>query len=569
MTTTTWRLGLAAAASQALVSTAFAAGVTWSTPGTGFWDDASNWPGVALPTDADDVTIDLGTTTAIIRQLAGAPASPLSRFTVASLLAKSAVEHSGGSLLVKGDATFEEAFTWSGGVLHVDGSIPSGTWTFAKGIHLTAPSLVGMNAGAMELHGTSILEGGVGILLGNVPVHVAAGATVDIRAGDRLVVQSTLLNDGTIDRTAGTGAFEIFLRGGGNQGVVRNRTGVLTLTNGSDNVVHTGTFAVDAGAELRFLGPQTFLNTISGAGNVTFSQFHDYTVDAASFALDGTVTVENGGKGVWSGDGTIRNLRFSSGTFLPTGHVDVIDRARVDGIGFVSGAVASRTRFLDGLDLQANFIVSTGAVELGGNTVVQGSVGLGIGNGATLTVLPGATLRLANDATAAGTGAIVGPGRFVNQGVVQRDTATGEFRFSVTEVINEGRLALESGSATAVLDFRQTVDGTLAMTLGSVAGPFAIGGDATLAGLLEIGFADGFLPSLGQSFELTTWETRAGEFTLSLVGEAARTGYGYALHYGDHALGLEITALAAPVPEPATWALLASGLGLLALRRRR
>ena len=172
MTTTTWRLGLAAAASQALVSTAFAAGVTWSTPGTGFWDDASNWPGVALPTDADDVTIDLGTTTAIIRQLAGAPASPLSRFTVASLLAKSAVEHSGGSLLVKGDATFEDAFTWSGGVLHVDGSIPSGTWTFAKGIHLTAPSLVGMNAGAMELHGTSILEGGVGILLGNVPVHV-------------------------------------------------------------------------------------------------------------------------------------------------------------------------------------------------------------------------------------------------------------------------------------------------------------------------------------------------------------------------------------------------------------
>lgn len=111
MTRTTWRPGLAAAVSQALVSTAFAADVVWSTPGTGFWDDASNWPGVALPTDADDVTIDLGTTTATIRQFAGAPASPLSRFTVASLLAKSAVEHSGGSLLVKGDATFEEAFT--------------------------------------------------------------------------------------------------------------------------------------------------------------------------------------------------------------------------------------------------------------------------------------------------------------------------------------------------------------------------------------------------------------------------------------------------------------------------
>jgi hypothetical protein len=127
---------------------------------------------------------------------AGSAVLPLSRYTVASLLAKSPFEHAGGSLLVRGDATFEDTFNWSGGVIHVDSSIASGTWTFRKGLHLTAPGLVGMNAGAVELQGTSIIEGGVGILFGAVPVHIASGATLDIRSGDRFVVQSSLINDG-------------------------------------------------------------------------------------------------------------------------------------------------------------------------------------------------------------------------------------------------------------------------------------------------------------------------------------------------------------------------------------
>lgn len=451
----------------------------------------------------------------------------------------------------------------------MDSSIASGTWTFRKGLHLTAPGLVGMNAGAVELQGTSIIEGGVGILFGAVPVHIASGATLDIRSGDRFVVQSSLINDGTIDRTAGTGTFEIFMRGGGNQGAVRNRTGVLSFVNGFDTLTHAGSFSVDAGAEMRFSGAHRFDNMISGAGNVTFSEFHDFTVDASRFALDGTVTLENGAKGIWSGDGSIRNLRFKSANFVPQGQVTIVNKARVDGIGFVIGAAGSRTRFADGLDLHGNFIVGSGLVELGGDTVVQGNLGLGVGNDATLTVLSGASLRVTNDATPAGAGAIIGPGRFVNQGVVQRDTGTGEFAFSMSEFVNEGRLVLKSGRASAAVDFRQTADGTLALELGGFAGPFAVGGDASLDGLLEIRFADGFLPSLGDTFELMTFGTRSGTFALSAAGEAARPGYTYALHYGDHTLDLEVTGLAPPIPEPATHALLAAGLALVVGVRRR
>lgn len=560
---------LAIALLQAAGSAALAADVTWTTPGNGFWDDPAHWPGGVLPTDADDVTVDLGGAVAIVRQLPGAPSSPLSRYTVASLLAKSPFEHAGGSLLVRGDATFDDTFNWSGGVIHVDSSIPSGTWTFRKGLHLTAPGLVGMNAGAVELQGTSIIEGGVGILFGAVPVHIASGATLDIRSGDRFAVQSSLINDGAIDRTAGSGTFEIFLRGGGNQGAVRNRTGVLSFISGFDTLTHAGSFSVDAGAELRFSGAHSFANTLSGAGNVTFSQFHDFTVDASRFALDGTITLENGAKGVWSGDGSIRNLRFNSANFLPQGQVTVLNRARVDGIGFVIGGASSRTRFADGLDLHGNFIVNSGLVELGGDTAVQGNVGLGVGNDATLTVLSGASLRVTNDATPTGTGGIFGPGRFINQGIVQRDTGTGEFAFSMSEFINEGRLVLKSGRVSAAVDFQQTADGTLAVDLGGFAGPFAVAGDARLDGLLEVRFADGFLPALGDTFELMTFGARSGAFALSTAGEAARAGYTYALHYADHSLAIEVTGLAAPVPEPATHALFAAGLALVVSFRCR
>ena len=103
-------------------------------------------------------------------------------------------------------------------------------------------------------------------------------------------------------------------------------------------------------------------------------------------------------------------------------------------------------------------------------------------------------------------------------------------------------------------------------------GPFAVGGDASLDGLLAISFADAFLPTLGQRFQLMNFGTRTGNFTLATAGEAARPGYTYLLHYGPNALDIEITGLAPPVaavPLPPMLPLFMAGLGLLVGRRRR
>ena len=137
------------------------------------------------------------------------------------------------------------------------------------------------------------------------------------------------------------------------------------------------------------------------------------------------------------------------------------------------------------------------------------------------------------------------------------------------DLVNEGTLALKSSRMSVALKFEQSGVGKLAIELGSVSGPLAVSGSASFAGMLEIAFADGFLPTLGQTFDLVTYADHTGTFTLSPAGEAGRTGYTYVLHYEDHRLGLEVTGLAAPVPEPGTYAMFGAGLGLLLLVRGR
>lgn len=550
----------------------FAAPVNWLQIGTGFWDDPVNWSGGVLPGNQDSAMIDFGTVSAAtIRQLPSAPTSAFTRYAVASLIARSPVNMVGGALLVSGDATFEQAFTWSGGALQLDPAAPSSSWTFRQGIDLTAGALVGMNGGRLELQGHSVLGGARGILVGSAsPAHLASGASLDIRSGDLLKFNSAFTIDGSIERSAGTGLFELSFGGGGNQGSVRNRTGVLLFRNGdlSSPALQSGSFTVDAGAELRFANAQTFTGTISGAGDVRLTNFADFSFSAPAFALGGALHLDGGAKALWQGDGTIGNLQFGSGTFKPQGQVDVTQKVHTTGAAFLSGAASSRTRFLDGVDFSNSLVITSGALDLGGTTVMAGANSIGVSGPATLTVLPTATLRLTNDAGAGGIGAILGGGHLVNQGLIQRDTGLGSFVIGAN-VSNQGRLALRSGQLAMLSDFTQTNGGVFDVALGALTVPLSVLGLARLGGTLELSFAPGFVPLLGQSFELLTYADHLGSFVLLPTGEAARTGYNYGLNYGASALTLEVTHVAAAVPEPQTWALMLVGLGAIGWHRRR
>jgi hypothetical protein len=93
-------------------------------------------------------------------------------------------------------------------------------------------------------------------------------------------------------------------------------------------------------------------------------------------------------------------------------------------------------------------------------------------------------------------------------------------------------------------------------------------GDATLGGTLGVTIGGGFSLGLGQSFVfLTAGGGLTGVFAGLADGSAVGSFAGMPLyiHYAAGSVSLQT----APVPEPETYVLMVSGLGLLALAARR
>jgi len=75
----------------------------------------------------------------------------------------------------------------------------------------------------------------------------------------------------------------------------------------------------------------------------------------------------------------------------------------------------------------------------------------------------------------------------------------------------------QPGTFTITGDYLQTSTGTLGVVLGGAGpgGPFSrlvVTGTATLAGVLDVSFLDGFTPQEGDNFTVLTYSTHAGSF---------------------------------------------------------
>lgn len=488
-------------------------------------------------------------------------------------------------------------------------------------LHVDAGDLFGLGQGTLNIRGTFDRRAGDGDFLlqtsggGNTgTVHVGAGR---LRYHNLDVDHVAQVHTGTFQVDAGA-VLELIsshdVQGAlqGNGDVVLNNPGAASNTTPIS--LHLANYAL--GGTLRFL-PGAVVRLV-GDGSIAHAD-----VGNSSILFEGTVTFSNlVSLGLLNIHGAAGNvLRFADGIATTNGIVQ-FGKGRMELGG--TTRLAMDTQFLAPIDAESRMVVLPGArLELVGGATTPGHGVLGDGtlvNRGTMVrdgtgmarissgfINEGELTLHSGDLQLFPSAAFENRGRVVVEGGTMIDRSHAIYRQTAGEtildgflfadevridggvlrgngriggelgaagilgsVVNNGEIAPGHSAGTLVFDghYVQGAAGVLTMELGDTSDRLVIGGDADLAGALAIRFVGGFVPTLGQSFELLTYRSHVGSLALVALGEAARPGYAFDLVFGDHAATLRVSALA-PVPEPATLLLLAAGLGAVGLRTRR
>jgi T5SS/PEP-CTERM-associated repeat protein len=260
----------------------------------------------------------------------------------------------------------------------------------------------------------------------------------------------------------------------------------------------------------------------------------------------GTVTVTGSGTGgpsTWPADGTLGVGEGGMGTLNIQNGGLVLSRDGV--IGKDSGGVGVATISGAGSQWKATLTGGTGTITVGGS-----------GTG-TLNLLGGGQV-IATSVVVNPTGTLNGPGGSIvanlvnNGGVITPGDATGTLMITGNYTQNTGATMFEIDGAGPGQFDKLIISGTAAFNGGSI----------------DINFANNFLPTAGEDFDLISALslTNLG-VTVDITGLPA--GYVFADNFTSNGLDLftQQTPGGAPTPEPSTLLLLTSSAGSLIARR--
>ncbi|HEY3772316.1 MAG TPA: DUF6531 domain-containing protein, partial [Solirubrobacteraceae bacterium] len=433
---------------------------TWTgSAGDGSWDTAGNWSTGAVPTQQDYACLPAGSSAQVNNTDTVGRVQDLGTLTISAPLTiadpanASAVNNlvlsSTGTIATASDLDVTSTAQLGGGTLAGSGSlvVQSGA---AATVDRSANNSVRVNA---ELQNDGTVTVGSGQLQVNGTLVNAAGGTVlDNSEDGGLSGGGTLINDGSLEKTSGTGTSAVN-PAIDNEGTVDAVTGGLNFLG--------GTVAGDSGSG-------SWLDSSSGALSFSYGQFTLGAVNAAGVFNDATSVTINGE--LTTGDLLVSNLLTLNGSatigdalMVQGGVLSVSDEADISGSFDWQGGViqGSGTTVIEPDATVSTDLPSYGIDRMNGRLRNEGTVTVGSGqlqvNGTLVNAAGGTVLDNSEDGgITSGAAAGQQPGQFINEGALQKTSGTG------------------TSGVDALIDNEGTVDaqtGTLSFSGGSV--PFA------------------------------------------------------------------------------------------------
>ncbi len=544
-----------------MVARVFSQGATikWKDPVSGDWSDPTKWDLGRVPTEADDVVIDVaGTytvtldTNATVASLTVGGTSGTQTFSIPSTTltlsggstfgVNSVLEIGSGTLAGTGDVTVNGAVEWRGGMITGTGRfIVKGTMAISGDAYLDGRTIT--NNGTITLMGPATTV----YMRNSASLDNESGATLDIRT-DRYYGfydqggsgARRINNTGTIMKSAGTDIFAIWVPLD-NNGVINVNSGTLSLEGGGDS---SGDFEVSSGATLNFgSGTHNLMpgSSVKGAGDVSVGSITGSGGVAnisGTYNVTGNTTVS--GTVNFIADTSLRalNLRGSlggSGNVTVTGTMDW-SSGEITGTGafIVNGTMNIRVGRLNG-----RRITNRGRVN-----VIAAEASLSLENEAEIDNKEGAILDIQVDSTqgfrdSGGSGT-----RMINNaGTITKSGGTRYFQINVP-LTNRGLVQVLRGTLRT-FSYTQTAAGSLEVGIGGVAvGEFGslYAVSATLDGAFRATLVRDFRPAIGDRFQVFAFGSRSGNFASFSLPEGFRSEY-----VGD---GLVLTVVEAGVNRP-------------------
>lgn len=499
--------------------------------------------------------------------------------TAGLLLASAAAAPSATIDWVGGDGAWEAGANWSGGT-------PPGAADYTRILFLGAVTASASGNSALELENQSsfTLAGGslsvVGTLDTQGAVQVEGGAALSL---GRLIVQSS----GSFSATGATATVSV-VQGIFSSGTFELADDVQVTAESFDNfatmhVAGGATLAANsminhAAASVDISGTNSRLTINGNLTNAAVSEIRDGgELDTDSVDNTAGIDVSTAGRfttGTLDNDGDV-TVTGAGSAVTATGLVTNRERVELDG-----GASA----MLAAVDNSGTFRVGSGTVDgdafdnrAGGLLDARDGAALTLSatvlNAGTVQLASGASLRAAAYLQTAGSTEIAG-GQLAAGPLFDIDVAggalrghgllDGTLRVGPDGELTPGNATDPTGTFEIAADL--ALQGLFAVDLAGLGDHdlLDVAGTATLGGTLTVTLLGGFVPTLGDFFDIVLADALAGDF-MAVVLPTLGNGLRLDSRIGAGFYRLEVVA--APVPLPGALALLASGL--LALRPRR